>query len=112
MRQAKVFYKRENAGLLVQYDSGKFMFRYHDYWFTNPQKPSISLTLNKSSQEHNLEYLFPFFFNMLPEGENKEVVCSNLRIDKRDHLGILIKTAQFDTIGAIQLREISSDGTD
>jgi HipA-like protein len=111
LRQAKVFYKRENAGFLIQHDNGTFMFRYHDYWFANPDKPSISLTLKKSYQVHTSDHLFPFFFNMLPEGSNKNQVCSQLKIDKRDNFGILLNTAQFDTIGTVLLREISPDGT-
>ena len=67
MRQAEVFYKKEAAGLLTQLDNGSFIFRYHDQWFESTDRPSISLTLPKSQQEYESEYLFPFFYNMLPE---------------------------------------------
>ena len=103
MREAKVIYKNEEAGLLTQLDNGDFVFRYHDTWFNSSDKPAISLTLPKNQQEYKAEHLFPFFYNMLPEGTNKQVVCYALGIDKKDHFGLLLNTATYDTIGAIRI---------
>lgn len=103
MRQADVLYKKESAGLLTQLDNGSFVFRYHNNWFQESSKPAISLTLPKSQQEYHSEYLFPFFYNMLPEGSNKQTVCFELRIDTKDYFGLLLTTARYDTIGAIQI---------
>lgn len=108
MRQAEVFYKKEAAGLLTQLDDGSFIFRYHDEWFGNNNKPAISLTLPKSQQGYESEYLFPFFYNMLPEGSNKQNICFELRIDPKDDFGLLLTTAKLDTIGAIQIKEIKA----
>lgn len=106
MRSAKILYKDEEAGTLVQKDDGSFIFRYSDLWFEAAHKPPVSLTLPKKQQEYRSETLFPFFSNMLPEGSNKEAVCHTLRLDKNDHFGILLNTAQYDTIGAVRvLRE-------
>ena len=106
MRQAEVFYKKAAAGLLTQLDDGSFTFRYHDQWFESTDRPSISLTLPKNQQEYESEQLFPFFYNMLPEGSNKQNICFELRIDPKDHFGLLLTTARYDTIGAIQVKEI------
>ena len=106
MRQAEVFYKKVAAGLLTQLDNGSFTFRYHHQWFESKDTPSISLTLPKSQQEYASEYLFPFFYNMLPEGSNKQNICFESRIDPKDHFGLLLTTAKYDTIGAIQVKEI------
>ncbi len=106
MRQAEVIYKKETAGLLTQLDDGSFVFTYHNHWFHNTDTPSISLTLPKTQQEYRSKYLFPFFYNMLPEGSNKQTVCFGNRIDTKDHFGILIITAKQDTIGAIQIEKI------
>ncbi len=103
MREAKVIYKNEEAGLLTQLDNGDFVFRYHDTWFNSADKPAISLTLPKNQQEYHAEHLFPFFYNMLPEGTNKQVVCHALRIDEKDHFGLLLNTATYDTIGAVRI---------
>jgi HipA-like protein len=108
MRQAKVLYKNEEAGLLSQLDNGSFVFQYNDTWFKAADKPPISLTLPKNKQEYRLEYLFPFFYNMLPEGTNKQAVCFNMRIDKKDDFGLLLTTAKYDTIGAVKIIKISN----
>ena len=103
MRSAKVLYKNEEAGVLRQLDDGSFEFVYNSNWVENASKPAIGLTLPKKKAPYRSEYLFPFFYNMLPEGSNKQVVCYNLRIDENDHFGILLATAKSDTIGAVTI---------
>jgi len=108
MRQAEVIYKKEYAGLLTQLDDGSFIFKYNERWFNDATKPSISLTLPKTQREFSADHLFPFFFNMLPEGSNKQIVCFENRIDTNDHFGILLTTAKYDTIGAVQIKKIEN----
>ncbi|SNS63216.1 serine/threonine-protein kinase HipA [Belliella buryatensis] len=103
MRKAKVLFKNEEAGILTQHDDGSFSFRYHDDWVANNSKRNISLTLPKLEKEFDSKYLFPFFFNMLPEGSNKQVVCKLNRIDQEDHFGLLMTTAKHDSIGAVRI---------
>lgn len=105
MRQAKVLFKDEEAGLIAQLDDGSFVFHYDDLWFNSTAKPAISLNLPKNKQEHRSDYLFPFFYNMLPEGTNKQLVCQALRIDTKDYFGLLVNTAAYDTIGAVRIIE-------
>jgi HipA-like protein len=109
MRSAKIMFKNEEAGLLTQYDDGNFIFKYVDTWFANHSKPAISLTFPKSMQAYQQDYLFAFFYNMLPEGANKNAVCKSMRIDKKDNFGLLLATAKFDTIGAITILETKID---
>lgn len=106
MRQADVLYKKEIAGLLTQLDNGSFIFKYNDQWLNDTNKPAISLTLPKTQQKYHSKYLFPFFYNMLPEGSNKQTVCFENRIDTTDYFGILITTAKQDTIGAVTIKKI------
>jgi serine/threonine-protein kinase HipA len=108
MRKAKVLFKNEEAGILTQHDDGSFSFHYQDEWITNNSKQSISLTLPKSEKEFHSKYLFPFFYNMLPEGSNKQVVCKLNRIDREDHFGLLMSTAKNDSIGAVTVRIIEN----
>ncbi|MCC6815201.1 MAG: HipA N-terminal domain-containing protein [Saprospiraceae bacterium] len=107
MRKAKVFYKEEEAGEIIQDDHGSFTFSYNSLWMIDKDKPAISLTLPKSSQPYHSKFLFPFFFNMLPEGSNKQVACRQLRIDPDDAFGLLIATARNDTIGAVTIKKIN-----
>lgn len=106
MRNAKVLFKNEEAGILTQYDDGSFSFRYIDDWIVDSQKQSISLTLPKTEKEFHSKYLFPFFYHMLPEGSNKQVVCKLNRIDREDHFGILLTTAKNDSIGAVRVIKV------
>lgn len=108
MRRAKVLYKNEEAGELIQNDDGSFVFRYSDYWYNSSDKPAVSLTLPKNQREYHSENLFAFFYNMLPEGSNKQVVCTSLRIDRSDYFGLLVNTAQHDTIGAVRVIKVDS----
>lgn len=106
MRKAEILYKKEVAGILTQFDDGSFVFRYMDAWFQATNKPSISLTLPKTKQEYRSEFLFPFFYTMLPEGSHKQVVCFEMRIDSNDLFGLLLVTTVRDTIGVVQTRKI------
>lgn len=106
MRRAKILYKDEEAAVIIQHDDGSFTFRYNDDWMTNNNKPGISLTLPKLEQEVHSKFLFPFFYNMLPEGSNKQVVCKLNRIDPSDYFGLLMTTAKNDSIGAVRVLKI------
>lgn len=106
MRKAKILYKNQEAGTLIQHDNGSFTFKYDHSWISDESKPAISLTLPKSQQEYHSDVLFPFFYNMLPEGSNKQIVCKLNRLDLNDYFGLLLTTAKSDTIGAIKVIKI------
>jgi len=106
MRQALVFRNGELAGTLIESDRNNYIFRYDDQYYADTTKASISLTLPKTKQEYQSNYLFPFFYNMLSEGVNKKLQCQQLKIDEEDYFGQLIVTAQFDTIGAITVKQL------
>lgn len=103
MRAAKILFKDEEAGELTQNDDGSFIFQYNSIWVENGRKPSISLTLPKSKEAYSSTFLFPFFYNMLPEGSNKQIICKYHKIDSADYFGLLMITAKTDTIGAIKV---------
>lgn len=103
MRKAKVLFRNEEAGELVQLDDGSFTFTYSDLWILDSSKPPISLTLSKTQKLHIGEFLFPFFYNMLPEGANKNAICRQKRIDPNDYFGLLMAVAETDSIGAVQI---------
>jgi len=109
MRSANILYKGEEAGILTQHDDGSFTFRYNDSWMADKSKPGVSLTLPTTQQEYNSQYLFPFFYNMLPEGSNKQMVCKLMRIDPDDYFGLLLTIAQNDTIGAVRVLKIEKE---
>ena len=109
MRKASILYKDEEAGILIQHDDGSFSFKYHAGWVADSQKPGISPALPKSDQAFRADFLFPFFYHMLPEGSNKEVACRHNRIDPDDDFGLLMHTARHDTIGAVRVIKIDNE---
>lgn len=107
MRKLEIYRNHELAGLLTEEDRQHFVFRYDDRYFADPAKPAISLTLPKTQQEYRSGTLFPFFFNMLSEGVNRQLQSRLLKIDEADHFGLLAATAQYDTIGAVTVKPVS-----
>jgi serine/threonine-protein kinase HipA len=109
MRKAEIYRNKELAGMLMEENPGRnYTFRYEDTYFADKDKPAISLTLPKTKQEYNSEYLFPFFSNMLSEGANRKLQSQLLKIDERDDFGIMLATAQYDTIGAVTVKQINN----
>ena len=106
MRAAKVYINKIPAGTLTENNNGSFIFRYADDYFSNPEYSSISLTLPKTQQEHYSKTFFPFFFNMLSEGVNKQIQSRMFKIDEEDVFGLLMATAKTDVIGAITVEKI------
>ena len=106
MRSAKILFKNNEAGLLTQHDDGTFTFQYHRSWAEDPGKPPISLRLPKRTQPYHADFLFPFFYNMLPEGANKQVICQLNKIDSNDYFGLLMLTAKNDAIVAVRVQKI------
>jgi HipA-like protein len=106
MRQAVVYRNGVIAGKLFEMSRNNYIFNYDDQYYADSSKPSVSLTLPKTKKEYQSGFLFPFFYNMLSEGLNRKLQCQQLKIDEEDHFGLLLATAQFDTIGAVTLKPI------
>jgi serine/threonine-protein kinase HipA len=73
----------------------------------NPKNPAISLSLPKREAAFESSVLFPFFFGLLAEGDNKALQCRVLKIDESDHFTRLLKTCAAETIGGITVKEAS-----
>ena len=81
-RSAKVYIKGVYAGLLTEIDREHYSFCYDTDYYNNPQLPAVSLTMPKTQQEYTSSYLFPVFFNMTSEGDNRIIQARNLHIDE------------------------------
>jgi HipA-like protein len=106
MRTLEIYRNGILAGILIEENRNSYIFRYDNSYINDNSKAAISLTLPKTKQEYKSEYLFPFFFNMLSEGENKKLQITQLKIDENDNFGLLMATAQYDTIGAITVKPV------
>jgi len=65
------------------------------------------LSFPKQKAAFESAVLFPFFFGLLAEGENKALQCRILKIDEADHFTRLLKTCTTETIGGVTIREVS-----
>ncbi len=108
MRAMEIYRNGVLAGKLTEENRQQFVFRYDDAYFNDATKAPISLTLPKTQQEYRSEFLFPFFYNMLSEGVNRKLQSTQLQIDEEDNFGLLMATAQYDTIGAITVKPIDN----
>ena len=102
MRQCKVLVHNIEAGILQETDDRQYVFAYTDGYAGDP----VCLAMPVRREPYRSAYLFPYFFNMLSEGSNRQVQSSVLHIDENDDFGIMLATAQFDTIGAVTVQPI------
>ena len=107
MRQCEVYVHGILAGTLTETDSPReYLFKYDtEYLDKNGEAISLNMPLTKEIYRSNV--LFPYFFNILSEGENRTLQSSYLKIDKDDDFGILLQTAQQDTPGAVTIKPIN-----
>ena len=107
MAKAYIYNNGVLAGTLEKKAPDDYRFVYAESYLANSVLPSISLTLPKTKTEHQSNVLFSFFTGLLSEGINKDIQCRLLKIDEQDDFTRLIKTAGYDTIGAITVKEIN-----
>ena len=102
MRECKVYVHDVEAGLLQETDDREYVFTYHDEYQGDP----VCLAMPLRQKVYRSDHLFPYFFNMLSEGANRQVQSTLLHIDEKDDFGIMLATAQYDTIGAVAVKPI------
>ncbi|SHK72605.1 HipA N-terminal domain-containing protein [Xylanibacter ruminicola] len=102
MRQCKVLVHDVEAGVLQETDDSQYIFTYHSNYAGAP----VCLAMPVRLEPYRSEHLFPYFFNMLSEGANRQTQSMFLHIDENDDFGILLATAQDDTIGAVTIKPI------
>lgn len=106
MRKAHVLCNKILAGTLTEVGKSAYVFCYDDLYFADPTRPAIGLAFPKIQQEFRGSGFFPLFSNMLAEGVNLRLQSRQLRIDEDDAFGILLATAQHNTIGAITVQPL------
>lgn len=107
MRKCNVYVNGIEAGILTENDNPKeYIFEYKEDYIKN-NMPPVSLLMPLRKDKYRSHVLFPYFFNILSEGENRAMQSSLLHIDKNDDFGILLATAQYDTIGAVTIKPIN-----
>ena len=102
MRQCKVLVHNVEAGILQETDDRRYIFTYNEDYKGNP----VCIAMPIRKEPYTSEYLFPYFYNMLSEGANRQLQSQLLHIDEHDDFGIMLETAQYDTIGAVTIKPL------
>lgn len=102
MRQCEVFVQDIKSGILQETDAREYVFTYYENYKGAP----VCVAMPVRNEPYRSQQLFPFFFNMLSEGSNRQSQSMLLHIDEKDDFGILLATAQCDTIGAVTVKPI------
>ena len=102
MRQCKVFIHDLEAGILQETDDRQYVFTYNKRYAGAP----VCLAMPVRTEPYRSAHLFPYFFNMLSEGANRQTQSMLLHIDENDDFGIMLETAQYETIGAVTVKPI------
>lgn len=106
MREGKVFVHNIYAGRLTETDFGKYVFEYDEQYRSSAQSSPVCIAMPLHTARYESESLFPFFSNLLSEGENRQLQARIHHVDEKDDFGILLATAGSDTIGCVTVTTV------
>jgi serine/threonine-protein kinase HipA len=101
MKQAKVFFQENFAGILTEDENG-YTFMYDLDYLQKKDTKAVSLTLPLREQPYNLQILFPFFDGLIPEGWLLDIAGKSWKINSRDRMSLLLACCK-DCIGAVSI---------
>jgi serine/threonine-protein kinase HipA len=107
MRQAKVFYQSQFAGILTETNEGEYIFRYEDEYVIKFPGDMITFPMPVSRFAYHDKRLFPFFEGLIPEGWLLDIASESWKINKNDRMGLLL-TCCKNCIGAVSIEPIIS----
>ncbi|MBL6964220.1 MAG: HipA N-terminal domain-containing protein [Bacteroidetes bacterium] len=106
----EVIYKGNIKAGELWVDNEGYYFKYDDDFIENDNTRPISVNMPKDQKTYHSKELFHYFKSILSEGENRKQICKALRIDPSDDWSLLALSCQYDTIGAITVKNIK-DGS-
>jgi len=90
MRQGKVFYKDDLAGIITETNEGEYVFQYDSQYVEKHPNQFITFTLPVRMEPYREKRLFPFFEGLIPEGWLLDIAVENWKINKNDRMGLLL----------------------
>ena len=105
MKQTKVFFQENFAGVLTEDENG-YTFAYNVDYLQKKDVKAISLTLPLSEKPYNSQVLFPFFDGLIPEGWLLDIAEQSWKINLRDRMSLLLACCK-DCIGAVSVVPLS-----
>ncbi len=83
-------------------DDRKYVFTYNGDYTGEP----VCLAMPVRQEPYCSNHLFPYFFNMLSEGANRQIQSLVHHIDETDDFGIMLATAGYDTVGSVTVKPL------
>jgi serine/threonine-protein kinase HipA len=108
MRQAKIYYKEKQAGLLKETDDGDYIFQYLETYIKSSQAHFITFSMPVTAKPYVNNRLFPFFDGLIPEGWLLDIASKNWKINANDRMGLLLACCR-NCIGAVSVIPIETD---
>ena len=105
-RIAKVYYRKQFAGILSEKAEGGYKFVYEAEYLLKGSPISLTLPLQEDSFESDT--MFSFFAGLIPEGWYLHIVAPTIKVDEHDTFGLLMRTCG-DCIGAVSLQEVKNE---
>ena len=106
MRQGKVFYKDDLAGIITETDEGEYVFQYDEQYVKDHLNDFITFTMPVTKMPFTYNRLFAFFEGLIPEGWLLDIASENWKINKNDRMGLLLACCQH-CIGAVSVVPIT-----
>lgn len=108
MRQGKVFYQNELAGIITETDDGEYTFEYIEKYIANFPEQEITFSMPVSDKIYKDNRLFPFFEGLIPEGWLLDIASESWKINKNDRMGLLLACCK-NCIGAVSVIPITEN---
>ena len=108
MRQGKVFYNDDLAGIISETDDGEYLFTYDkDYVRLFPRQP-VTFNMPVSEKIYRSKRLFPFFDGLIPEGWLLDIATKSWKLNPNDRMGLLLACCK-NCIGAVSVINIDDE---
>ena len=111
MRQGKVYYNNDLAGIITETDDGEYLFAYDIDYIRRFPEQAITFTMPVSEKIYRSNRLFPFFEGLIPEGWLLEIASKSWKLNPNDRMGLLLACCK-NCIGAVSLINIDDENNE
>lgn len=98
----QVYLNEAKVGALRLDDQRRFVFQYDQAWIDDPQAVPLSLSLPKRVAAYEADSARPFFSNLLPEAQLRDVITRKLGLSQGNDYGLL-EAIGGECAGAVSL---------
>ena len=101
MKQAKIYVRKQFAGVLTEDETG-YSFVYDMGYLHANDAEAVSLTLPLRKEAYHSKTMFAFFDGLIPEGWLLDIAGRSWKINNNDRMSLLLACCR-DCIGAVSV---------